>query len=326
MLRYFDAHCDTIYRCEMSGGTAALDLSTDAQTQKAYFDACDGLRQNGGHVDLTRGRALGQYAQFFALFAEKDEVPDGDMWAMCNRLHDRFTREMAANSDVVAHCRTGQEVDSAVADGKCAALLSVEGADLLNCDIHKISTAAEWGVRLCNPVWNHANNLSGTNVDDKGRGLSAEGVEFVRVLGENSIYTDVSHISDAGFWGVVRHSRLPVVASHSNSRALCDHPRNLTDDMFKAIRDSGGVVGINLYLHFVGGAEMDHLVAHIEHFLAMNGEKTVCMGGDLDGCEALAGGLEGIQDIPKLYDALRRRGYGEDLLQDIFWNNLRRLL
>ena len=117
------------------------------------------------------------------------------------------------------------------------------------------------------------------------------------------------------------------MASHSNARALCPHRRNLTDDQFRAIRDSGGVVGLNLYRDFVGPqGTMEELVAHVEHFLNLGGEKTLCLGGDLDGCEALAAGMQGMQDMPKLYAALRERGYGQALLEDIFWNNLRRLL
>ena len=88
----------------------------------------------------------------------------------------------------------------------------------------------------------------------------------------------------------------------------------------------GGVVGLNLYLDFVGESTTDALVAHVERFLELGGEKTLCLGGDLDGCEALAGGMTGIQDMPKLYGALIARGYDEALLEDIFWNNLRRLI
>ena len=85
-------------------------------------------------------------------------------------------------------------------------------------------------------------------------------------------------------------------------------------------------MGLNLYLDFVGQPTMDALVAHVEHFLALGGENTLCLGGDLDGCEALAAGMTGMQDTPKLYDTLKAQGYGEELLEDIFWNNLRRLI
>ena len=181
-------------------------------------------------------------------------------------------------------------------------------------------------MRLLNPVWNRANVLSGTNAEEPERGLSAEGRDFIHALEEYGIYPDVSHLSDAGFWDLVHIARRPIVASHSNARAVCPHRRNLTDDQFRAIRDSGGVVGLNLYLHFVGQPTMDALVAHVEHFLALDGEKTLCLGGDLDGCEALAAGMTGMQDVPKLYEALKARGYSDALLEDIFWNNLRRLI
>ena len=241
-------------------------------------------------------------------------------------MHDFFLREMADNADIVRHCRTGREVDEAAATGKTAALLSMEGADLIDCDVHKVETVAQWGVRLLNPVWNRANVLSGTNAEEPERGLSAEGRDFIHALEEYGIYPDVSHLSDAGFWDLVHIARRPIVASHSNARVVCPHRRNLTDDQFRAIRDSGGVVGLNLYLHFVGQPTMDALVAHVEHFLALDGEKTLCLGGDLDGCEALAAGMAGMQDVPKLYEALKARGYGDALLEDIFWNNLRRLI
>ena len=323
MIPYFDAHCDTIHRCAIRpSDTVGL-----ADEIRAYFADVENLRQNRGHVDLTRGSQFGRYAQFFALYHDPDYAPVDGLWAQCLRMHDCFLREMEANTDLVRHCRSAEEVRAAAEDGKIAALLSVEGADLLDCDLSRIETVAAWGVRLFNPVWNHPNILSGTNCRDKERGLSEQGREFIRGLEENGIYADVSHISDPGFWDLIHMSRRPVVASHSNSRAVCDHPRNLTDDMFKAIRDSGGVVGINLYRNFVGKTgSMEELVAHVEHFLALDGEKTLCMGGDLDGCESLAGGMSGVQDVPRLYEALCQRGYSDSLLEDIFWNNLMRLL
>lgn len=315
---YFDAHCDTIYRCMTVGADEA---------QRQYFDRCDCLRESEGHIDLMRGKKFARYAQFFALYFDAADAPADGMWAQCQRLHDCFLREMTENRDVIRHCRSGKEIDCAVQCGKMAAVLSIEGADLIECDIHKIRTVADWGVRFLNPVWNRANSLSGTNSEDTQRGLSDKGRDFIRQMEQCGIYADVSHLSDQGFWDIYRMTRKPTVASHSNSRALCNHPRNLTDDQFHAIRDTGGVVGMNFYSHFIGERPtIDDLVRHIEHFLAMNGEKTVCMGGDLDGCEELPKGMQGMEDVPKIWQALEERGYLQSLLEDIFWNNLRRLL
>lgn len=304
---YFDAHCDTIYRC----------LRTGAQ-----------LRENDGHLDLRRASAFGRFAQVFALYQDPEEVPQGSTMVREGQLlHQKFLREMEQNRNVIVPCRTGRDVDRAVAEGKMAALLSIEGAELLDCRIDRLDMARDWGVRLLNPVWNHANRLSGSNAELPEQGLTSYGRDFARRMEDCGIYPDVSHISDPGFWDLVRLARGPVVASHSNSRALCPHRRNLTDDMFRAIRDSGGVVGLNLYRPFVGPAgTMEELTAHVEHFLSLGGEKTLCLGGDLDGCEELAAGMEGIQDVPQLWQALADRGYPRQLLEDLFWNNLRRLI
>lgn len=324
---YFDAHCDTIYRCEETGCDAALEMEADREAQQAYYEACCHLRENGGHIDLLRGRGFARYGQFFALYWDAKNAPADGMFAQCLQLHARFLQEMEKNRDCIMHCRSGAEVDAAIRQGKMAALLSIEGADLLECDADKLETACEWGVRLLNPVWNRANSLSGTNCEDVDRGLSERGRDFVRQMENLSIYPDVSHISDAGFWDIIKTTHGPVVASHSNARAVCPHRRNLTDDQFRAIRDSGGVVGLNLYRDFVGQkGTMEELIAHLEHFLELGGEQTLCIGGDLDGCEALVGGMNGLQDVPKIYTALRERGYSKALLEDIFWNNLYQMI
>lgn len=324
---YFDAHCDTIYRCMMTGGEVTLDFGEDAEEQKRFFAKCGCLRENEGHIDLMRGSRFARCGQFFALFFDAADAPEDGMWAQCRRLHDCFVQEMETNADLICHCRTGAQIDRAVKNGKMAALLSIEGADLIECDVHKIKTVDDWGVRFLNPVWNRANALSGTVSEERERGLSDKGRDFIRQMERCGIYADVSHLSDRGFWDLCRMTARPIVASHSNSRALCDHPRNLTDDQFRAIRDTGGVVGMNFYSHFIGKQpSVDDLVRHIEHFLAMDGEKTVCMGGDLDGCEELPQGMAGMEDVPKIWQALEERGYPRPLLEDLFWNNLRKLL
>ena len=323
MIPYFDAHCDTLYRCLETGNSPELDYGTTQEEQRKFFAACEGLRQNGGHIDLTRCQAFSRSAQFYAIFHDAKYPPQDGMWAACRRIYDFFLLEMERNQDCVVYCRNGNEIDAAVSEGKSAAVLSIEGADLIECDMAKIETVASWVVRMMNPVWNRPNILSGSHAADAERGLSDYGQEFIRELYRCGIYPDVSHLSERGFWDLAELAEGPIIASHSNAKALCGHSRNLTDEQFCAIRDSGGVVGINLYRDFVGDDSMDTLVAHVEHFLHLNGEKTVCLGGDLDGCEVLAAGMAGMEDMPQLYDALASRGYSEALLEDLFWNNLR---
>ena len=192
--------------------------------------------------------------------------------------------------------------------------------------MERLEDYARWGARIGMLTWNEENLLASGAGGDGEKGLTTLGKEAVRRMQRLGILPDVSHAGDGTFRDILRLAEGPVIASHSNCRALCDVRRNLTDDQLRAIRDTGGVVGINLYRDFVGGTSMDALVAHIEHFLALDGEKTLCIGGDLDGSRTLAAGMRGMEDVPQLYRALEKRGYGKALLEDIFWNNLRRLL
>ena len=148
----------------------------------------------------------------------------------------------------------------------------------------------------------------------------------MRALYAHRMLPDVSHLSEAAAWDVVRLGLGPVIASHANSRTVCAHTRNLPDDLFCAIRDSGGVVGLNLYTDFLGGEGMDAIVRHVEHLLDLGGDKTLALGGDLDGCDTLGGGITGVQDYPTLYAALAARGYDSALLQDLFSGNWLRVL
>ncbi len=296
---------------------------------RAFYDIAGNLRRSGGHIDLERAGGFARYAQFFALYQSPQLVPKGSsMPEQGILLHQRFLREMEENRErILPPAAPGRRWTRPWGQGKAAALLSIEGAELLDCDIRRLDTAYDGGVRSLNPVWNYANRLSGSNAQQPEQGLTAYGRDFLRRMEELSIYVDVSHLSDAGFWDVVRLSRQPVVASHSNSRAVCPHRRNLTDDMFRAIRDSGGVAGLNYYQHFVGDdPTMEGLVRHVEHFFWSWTGKGPCVGrrhGRLRAAGRRDGGLE---DVPLLWQTLADRGYPQSLLEDLFWNNLRRLI
>ena len=235
-------------------------------------------------------------------------------------------RECARNADLVRRCRTARDVRAAWAAGKTAALLGIEGAELLECDPRRLDDAAAWECVYVTLTWNHANALAGSHCDAQAQGLTAQGRDFVRALYAHRMLPDVSHLSEAAAWDVVRLGLGPVIASHANSRAVYAHTRNVSDDLFRAIRDSGGVVGLNLYTDFLGGGGMDAVVRHVEHLLDLGGDRTLALGGDLDGCDTLGGGITGVQDYPKLYAAIKARGYDAALLQDLFAGNWLRVL
>jgi membrane dipeptidase len=133
----------------------------------------------------------------------------------------------------------------------------------------------------------------------------------------------VSHISDEGFWDIMKITEKPIIATHSNSRAVCGHSRNLTDDMFRAICETGGVAGFNQCAPFVGEKpDLGTVCDHILHLLELDPDgKHISLGGDLDGIEYLPDGFSGIQDYPKISDRLTERGLCAETVYNIFWNN-----
>lgn len=304
-LNLFDAHCDTLMRCWETG---------------------EGLWENGGALDLARGKRHGNFCQFFALFAQEGMDPVKSCGQICREELAILQRSAQAHPETVRICQNGAQARHANALGCIAAFVSVEGAHSLGCSIEGLHRAYEAGVRAVNITWNNANVLSGSHCQEPERGLSEAGRAFVCEMEHLGVLVDVSHLSDPGFWDVLELSHRPVLASHSNARAVWPHTRNLTDAQFTAIIKNQGVVGLNLCREFIGTrADLDGLIAHLEHFLALGGEKTVALGGDLDGCDP-------IPEVPdtvgwaSFWEALARRNYKESLLEDLFYNNLMRVV
>ncbi len=301
----FDGHCDTLSRCLETG---------------------EGLARNGGHLDLERAAVFGRYAQFFAIFGDRNEI-SGGMYNHFRREYALFQRELEQNRERLVHCRTAGEAEVAFAAKKRAAFLSVEGGELLDCDVDKLETAYELGVRAINLTWNHANALSGSNLEEPERGLSDLGFTFVRRMETLGMLVDVSHLSEAGFWDVWQTLDGPLIATHSNAKAMFFHSRNLTDEQFTAIIQKHGVVGLNLYPAFLGDhANIDTILAHLEHFWALGGEETVAMGGDWDGISETPRGISNIADLATLYETLLRNNYRETLVRSLFYSNMMRIV
>ena len=153
--------------------------------------------------------------------------------------------------------------------------------------------------------------------------MSDQGREFVREAQRLGYLVDVSHISDQGFWDIMKITESPIIATHSNSRAVWGQSRNLTDDMFRAIAETGGVAGFNMCPEFIGeNPDLDTACDHILHFLELDPSgRHIALGGDLDGIDSLPRDFYGVQSFPVFADRLISRGVGKDTVYNIFWNN-----
>lgn len=306
----FDLHCDTALELVDKKGSVVRRLA-----------------KGNGHIDLERGRKLPGYAQFFAFFTYPGMAEPGALpvEARFRAALDNFFQELKENQSVVEQAFTARDAERITASGKIAAFLSMEGPAGISFDPGRLEDLAELGFRMTTLGWNEQNPLAGSHVT--GGGLTAQGREFVMRAQANKMLIDVSHLSDEGFWDLMDMTQGPVVASHSNSRWVYAQSRNLTDEQFKAICQTGGVAGLNLYTGFIGDdpTTLDKACDHVLHFLELGGEKHIALGGDLDGCESLPNGFDGVDSYPKLAQALLARDVGEKTVQDIFWNNAARL-
>ena len=301
----FDLHCDT----------ALALLGKDLQQAGS-------MRKNEYHIDLERAAQLPGYAQCFACFTTpRDNRPGGTtVTQLFEREMVSVLREVEKNSDLISLVYSAKEIEENRKNGKMSAILTIEGPAGFGFDPALLEDLYKVGFRITTLGWNEKNVLCGSH--KTGGGLTDLGKEYVFEAQRLGMLIDVSHISDEAFWDIMEITNAPVIASHSNSRAVYDVSRNLTDDMFKAICQTGGVAGLNLYPGFLGeNATLDTVCNHVIHWLELDGEKHVALGGDLDGVEALPDGFAGVQDYPKLAECLLARGVSEQTVHDIFWNN-----
>lgn len=303
----FDLHCDT----------ALSMLDKDFKQSKA-------LKENDCHIDLRRASELAGYAQCFTCFTTAWETLPGPLTA-----EDVFEREMIAvlselekNRDMIRLAFGTADIEKNLAEGKMSAILTIEGPAGIGFDPALLEDLYKIGFRISTLTWNEKNPLAGSH--KTGGGLTDLGKEYVKEAQRLGMLIDVSHLSDEAFWDLMNVTQAPVIASHSNSRAVFDVSRNVTDDMFRQIVRTGGVAGINLYTAFLGEKDvtLDTVCDHILHFLELDPDGThISLGGDLDGCDTLPLGFTGINSYNALAQHLLRRGIDEKTIRNIYWNN-----
>ena len=302
----FDFHCDT-----------ALALLGDD------FNQAGNLRKNQLHIDLERASKLGGYAQCFACFTTPmmEEQYGVSPVVMFERELATIQREVDKNRDLIAIAYSPAEILEHRKAGKMSAILTLEGTAGFGHDPALLEDLYAIGFRVVSLGWNEKNPLTGSHVT--GGGLTDMGREFVREAQRLGFLVDVSHISDEGFWDMMKITEGPILATHSNSRSVFSNSRNLTDDMFRAICETGGVAGYNACDEFTGAnPTVDTICDHIFRFLELDPDgKHVALGGDLDGVSKMPEGFDGVQSWPVLANRLLHRGLDENQVRDIFWNN-----
>ena len=302
----FDLHCDT----------ALALLGHDDRPQR-------NLRRNDCHIDLERAGKLAGYCQCFACFT----TPFMEKWmnvspvTVFERELEIIRSSLQENADVIRQAFSAQDVEKNLKQGMMSAILTIEGPAGFGFDPAKLEELYQVGFRITSLCWNEQNPLAGSHVT--GGGLTDLGRVYVEEAQRLGMIIDVSHISDEAFWDIMDMTQAPVIATHSNSRAVCNHTRNLTDDMFLAICRTGGVAGFNQCDAFVGTSpDMDTSCDHFLHLMELDPDgKHIALGADLDGCDVLPEGFYGVESYPDLADRLLARGLSRDNLYDVFWNN-----
>jgi membrane dipeptidase len=310
-----DTHCDTLmaFMPGQYGQPPARKL---------------GERSDKGHLDLPRMREGGVDCQTFAMYTGKREgQPDALLTAM--QMTDIFYREIEENEEGIIPVTSVVEILAAKEVGKCSALLSLEGAEPLMGELGVLRDFYKLGVRMLSFTWNwrtpFADGLSASRAGSKLTDLGIKAIEEMDRLG---IVLDTSHISDTCFWDIAEVKKGPFIASHSNSRTICDHRRNLTDDMLVALADHGGVAGMNFAPDFVAkeGATVEKLVDHIDYIVKKVGPDHVGLGSDFDGIGTPPVGLEDASKMPNITRELVRRKYAEEDIKKILGGNQLRVL
>jgi len=342
-LQIFDGHNDVVSKLLRS-------------RERDFFQ-----RGTDGHIDLPRARDGGFAGGLFSIYVAADPQaapPAGPVLGQHDGSDVRFPRPLElsfAQRESLAELgvlfrlqrdsagalrvvRTVEDIEGAFADGAIAAVIHFEGAEAIDPRLEALEVFHAMGLRSIGPVWSRPNDF-GEGVPylfphspDTGRGLTDLGKALVRACQELGILVDVSHINEQGFWDIARLSQTPLVATHSNAHALVPTPRNLTDRQLDAIRDSGGIVGVNFALQFLrvdGRDDPDTPIARIveqfQYLAERMGVDHVGFGADLDGAQ-IPSAVGDVTGLPRVVNALRDAGFDQESLVQMAHLNWFRVL
>jgi membrane dipeptidase len=303
----FDAHCDTVL--QVLEGKRTL-----------------GERSEDGHVDIPRLKAGGIKAQVFSVFVRPEWYGDAVHATLKGIV--TLTREIKKNEDDVMLARSFKDVKKAVAEGKVAAFISIEGGEALQGDLDMLEVYAKMGVSSIILTWNNRNAIADGAGDIRSNGgLSSFGVEVIKEMERLGMVVDLAHISPKGFWDALEVCEKPVIVSHALPRKFMDIPRNLDDEQIKAVAERGGVIGVSFYFTSYGGAEgsLEKVLDAIDYIADKAGVDCVGIGSDFDGFTGTVEGLESCEKFINITRGLVHRGYSDEDIEKILGGNFMRV-
>lgn len=323
-----DMHCDTI--------SELFERRKKGEPGNLFSSHC--------HIDLQKMRKGNYILQNFALFTHLERESSPFEYAM--ELVDVFYEELRPYSEWIKVVRNWQDIERNRREGKMSALLGIEEGGVCCGKLAYLRDFYRLGVRMMTLTWNFPNELGHPNriypkdtdsepfwAVDTRNGLTETGIDFVREMERLGMIVDVSHLNDAGIWDVFRYTKKPFVASHSNARAIADHPRNLTDAMIRALAERGGVAGINFCASFLkdeeNGGEPVHsycrdMVTHMKHMKKVGGIGCIGLGSDFDGITSIVE-MADCSAIGILADEMERQGFTISEIEAVFHGNVMRL-
>lgn len=333
-----------------------IDMHCDTIGRLYYEQEGNSLLHNSFHIDLEKLQKGSYLLQNFALFVEKNSVENPLEEALF--MADLYYRELEKNSEIICPVFTYEDIEKNQKNGKISTMLTLEEGAVLKGCLANLRNFFRLGVRMIALTWNYKNEIGSPNLrfDENGtplfsernpEGLTDFGVETILEMERLGMIIDVSHLSDGGFWDIIKHTKKPFVASHSNAAAQCGVCRNLTDEMIRALAERGGVTGLNFCTDFLcmpkpenltafSAADADcakkafpvsytkDIVRHIRHITNVGGMEVCALGSDFDGIgnELEFGDASGIGAIA---EALKKDGFSENDIDKIFHQNVLRV-
>ncbi|WP_087972455.1 dipeptidase [Oceanobacillus rekensis] len=305
-MKIIDTHCD-----------ALLKLQLAKRGQYGYMNPLNFGNSDVIDTNLDRLKQGQVLAQFFAIFIHPD-VPSDEKWQHALEQIDMFYTEVIGKNPEMIHIRSWSDFDT-LKKGEIGAVLTLEGADPFGNDLMKLRQLYRLGVLSIGLTWNHANLCADGVEEPRGGGLTLLGKEVVKLNNENGVFTDVSHSTVKGFWDMMELADYPI-ASHSNARAVCDHPRNLFDDQIKRMIAKNGLIHVVYNPPFINHereeATITDLLKHIEHLCSLGAVKQIGFGSDFDGISSFVTNLENaanyqnlINELLKLYSEAEVKGF-----------------